>query len=178
MEQLIRPRKSSHQANIQSNGYQPPVEPLDSAFCNSFWIQADKRLLPGSDPAELGSEGYNTIMQRMKNGSRTLEELRTFLRERLVEWSVYRVVNALVEVVDTHECSLISIMTALAIVSVNIAACKRITAVPEPFNNKIFADDLLSWNARAMFEDEFSKKLSKQSKVAMGPTEIGWAILK
>jgi hypothetical protein len=85
MEQLIRPRKSSHPSNIQSNGYVPPVEALDSAFCNSFWIQADKRALPGSDPSELGAEGYNTIMQRMKNGSKTLEELRTFLRERLVE---------------------------------------------------------------------------------------------
>lgn len=62
--------------------FTPPVEAMDPSFCNNFWSQADKRPLPGSDPAEQGREGYDNLMNRMKSGSKTLEEMRSFLKER------------------------------------------------------------------------------------------------
>ena len=57
-------------------------EVLSHSFCNHFWSHAEKRALPGSDPAELGKEGYDALMARMREGTRTLEEMRTVYKER------------------------------------------------------------------------------------------------
>lgn len=54
------------------------------SFCNSFWSKADQRALPGSESAELGKAGYETLLGRMRDGSRTLEELRLMFKDRLV----------------------------------------------------------------------------------------------
>lgn len=53
-------------------------------FANSFWATADKkRPLEGNLVGiEIAKDGYDTLMNRMKAGTRTIEELRGVYRER------------------------------------------------------------------------------------------------
>ena len=81
---MTHSRGSSGGSNHASSGqfHAEQRETLSHSFCNHFWSHAEKRALPGSDPAELGKEGYDALMLRMREGTRTLEEMRTVYKER------------------------------------------------------------------------------------------------
>lgn len=78
-------RKSSSSSS-RGGAFQPPVQPPDEsvfAFANAFWSFSGKKgSASGSALVDDGREGYETLMSRMKLGSKTLEEMRALFKER------------------------------------------------------------------------------------------------
>ncbi|GAA5933744.1 uncharacterized protein JCM15063_001401 [Sporobolomyces koalae] len=81
----------SHQAAGGGEGpYLPPTgqAPTDSDydFCNSFWVtpQRSRRDARDQDSEERdwGKEGYDTVLARVKSGTKVLDELRSIFKER------------------------------------------------------------------------------------------------
>ncbi|GAA5894310.1 hypothetical protein JCM6882_007627 [Rhodosporidiobolus microsporus] len=70
--------------------YVPPVHSSDADFdfCNAFWLTPQRSRLNGGregdegEEKDWGKEGYETLLARVRSGSRGLEELRGVLKER------------------------------------------------------------------------------------------------
>ncbi|KAM0750358.1 hypothetical protein T439DRAFT_326327 [Meredithblackwellia eburnea MCA 4105] len=73
---------SSHHG--ASGNFQPQPVHEDSSFdfANAFWSFSGKRSQTNTSPADEGREGYEALMNRMKVGSKTLEDLRSLFKER------------------------------------------------------------------------------------------------
>ncbi|GAA5833052.1 hypothetical protein JCM11251_006496 [Rhodosporidiobolus azoricus] len=83
---------SSHHGGREGieGAYVPPVHSSDADFdfCNAFWLTPARSRINGNregdegEEKDWGKEGYETLMSRVKTGTRGLEELRGVLKER------------------------------------------------------------------------------------------------
>lgn len=87
-----RRSSSSHSRHSSSGAGAGAFEPethstdADYDFCNAYWVTAGRRPRGGStkegDEEDWGKEGYETVMTRMKMGTKALEELKQFYKDR------------------------------------------------------------------------------------------------
>jgi hypothetical protein len=54
----------------------------DYDFCNAYWVTTGRRRQAGEE--DWGKEGYETILGRMRMGTKTLEDLRGVFKDRYV----------------------------------------------------------------------------------------------
>lgn len=75
--------RRSSSSSSHHGAFQPAVPVEESAFdfANAFWSFSGRR---GSSPSgtDDGREGYEALMNRMKLGTKTLEDLKLLYRER------------------------------------------------------------------------------------------------
>ncbi|GAA5852166.1 hypothetical protein JCM8547_006687 [Rhodosporidiobolus lusitaniae] len=78
-----------HHGQGMEGAYVPPVhsEDADFDFCNAFWLtpqrsRANHGREESDEERDWGKEGYETVLGRVKQGGRVLEDLRAVLKER------------------------------------------------------------------------------------------------
>lgn len=73
-------RRSSSSTSLGSS-FQPEQHLLeaDYDFCNAYWSTAQRRR---DEVEDWGEQGYKTVLNRVKMGNKTLDELRSLFKDR------------------------------------------------------------------------------------------------
>lgn len=78
---------SSSKSTGGGGAYAPPVSTAESDFdfCNAFWVFPGMKAAQGEgDKGDWGKEGYEVVLQRMRTGTKTMDDLRQMFKDRSV----------------------------------------------------------------------------------------------
>lgn len=85
MSQNNRRGSASSSKSAGGGAYTAPVSSseADFDFCNAFWVFPGMKAAQGEgEKGDWGKEGYDVVLQRMKTGTKTMDDLRQMFKDR------------------------------------------------------------------------------------------------